>query len=380
MPVFILGVSLIVYVLAAYPLALALLARFRSKPIRKSPELRSVTVLLPVRNGEPWIREKLSSILNLDYPRELVQILVICDGCEDRTEAIVAEFAGQGAEAVSIPAGGKAVALNEGLSRARGEILFFTDVRQSLDPASLRNLVACFGDPTIGAVSGELVIRDGRTREEADVGLYWRYEKWIRKNLSRIDSVLGATGCIYAMRARLARPLAPGTILDDVDLPLAAFLEGYRVVLDESAVAYDYPAPLQCEFRRKMRTQAGIYQLLGARPRLLGPANRMWFHFVSHKLGRLALPWALLLVAGASFALPGYWAPAAVSAQVVFFTLAATDWMLPEGSLLKRLSSPARTFLVLMAATLCAAVIVLRPGKALWRETRIGIGAAGGAS
>jgi glycosyltransferase involved in cell wall biosynthesis len=380
MLVFILGLSLIVYVLAGYPTGVALLARFRARPIRKSLELLSVTVLLPVRNGEPWIREKLDSILALDYPRELVQILVICDGCEDGTERIVAEFSGRGVELVSIPASGKAAALNEGLKRARGEILFFTDVRQALDNGSLRNLIACLGDPTVGAASGELVIRDGRTREEADTGLYWRYEKWIRRNLSRIDSIPGATGCIYAMRARFARPLAPGTILDDVDLPLNAFFQGYRVVLDDSARAYDYPASLQHEFRRKMRTQAGIYQLLREHPRLLGPANRMWFHFVSHKLGRLALPWALLAVACSSFTLPGYWAPAAIAAQVGFYGLAAADRLLPEGWVVRRVSSPARTFVVLMAATFCAAVILVRPRKSLWRETRIGAGAAGSAS
>jgi biofilm PGA synthesis N-glycosyltransferase PgaC len=180
------------------------------------------------------------------------------------------------------------------------------------------------------------------------------------------------------MRASLARPLAPGTILDDVELPLAAFFRGYRVVLDDSARAYDYPASLQTEFRRKVRTLAGVYQLVVAHPRLLTPANRMWFHFVSHKLGRLALPWALLAVAAASFTLPGWWAAATLAAQALFYGFAAIDHRLPVNCAVRRLSSPARTFVVLMAATLCAASILVIPGRILWRETRIGAAGVSG--
>ena len=96
--------------------------------------------------------------------------------------------------------------MNTALAKANGEILFFTDVRQQFHPDSLANLVACFADPQVGVVSGELVIRDGSGIEEASVGLYWKYEKWIRKQLSRLDSIMGATGCIYAMRRELASP------------------------------------------------------------------------------------------------------------------------------------------------------------------------------
>src|SRR5205085_2641067 len=119
---------------------------------------------------------------------------------------------------------------------------------------------------------------------------------WFRKALSRNGSVMGATGAIYAMRRELAVPLPADTLCDDMYLPLAAFVRGYRVVFDESAKAFDYPTALQTEFRRKVRTLAGVFQIVGAFPWLLSPANPMWIHFVSHKLGRLLLPWALLLL------------------------------------------------------------------------------------
>lgn len=364
----------IAYVLFGYPLLLAWLARRASKPLQKRLEPRTVSILLPVRNGERWIGDKLNSILELNYPRELMEIIVVSDGSRDRTEELVEEFAPQGVKLVRIPRSGKAVALNTALERARGEIVFFTDVRQLLDPESLRNLVACFADPSVGAASGELIILASDSREEANVGLYWRYEKWIRKRLSRIDSVLGATGSIYAMRRSLVTSLPADTLLDDVHLPLAAFFRGYRVILEESAKAFDYPTSLETEFRRKVRTLAGVYQTIGAYPALLGPSNRMWIHFFSHKLGRLILPFALLVLALSSFGLPGVWGWAAPAGQAAFYALAVLDLWIPEAWLLKRLASPVRTFVVLMAAAFCAASFLVSPGRDLWKETRVSAG------
>jgi biofilm PGA synthesis N-glycosyltransferase PgaC len=370
---FIVSAALVLYVLLGYPVLLAVLARRRAAPVEKGPQRKTVSVLLPVHNGEAWIHQKLRSILALDYPRELVEILVLSDGSEDGTDDLVRQFAPQGVELIPLPHGGKAIALNEGLERARGEILFFTDVRQALDPASLSRLVACFADPRVGVASGELVIRRGDTPEEANVGAYWRYEKWIRKHQSRIDSMLGATGCIYAMRSRLAEPLARDTILDDVDLPLGAFFQGYRIVMEESARAYDYPTSLESEFRRKVRTLAGVYQTLTRHPRLLTPRNRMWIHYVSHKLGRLLLPWALLVLVASSFGLPGVWRTAALAAQAAFYGLAILDAVLPDAFPLKRLTSPARTFVVLMAAAWCAAFFPLLPRRRLWQTTEVNV-------
>ncbi len=375
------AVGVVVWVVAGYPLLLAWLARRRSVPTVKRFEPRTVSILLPVRNGEAWIRNKLESILALNYPRHLLQVIVVSDGSEDQTERIALEYARRGVEVVPAPHGGKALALNEAMRRATGEILFFTDVRQRLDPDSLRNLVACFADPRIGAVSGELVILGGKTREEAATGLYWKYEKWIRRRLSRLDSIPGATGAIYAMRAELARPIPAGTLLDDVAMPLGAFFRGYRVILDETARAYDYPTTLETEFRRKVRTQAGVYQALALFPALLSPGrNRMWFHFVCHKLGRLALPWALIAIFALSFGLPPWWRELALGGQVLFYGLAALDPLLSERSRLKRLSSPVRTFVVLMAAAALAISALFVSQSKLWRETRVAVGKAQGAA
>ena len=137
---------------------------------------------------------------------------------------------------------------------------------------------------------------------------------------SRISIRLpGATGCIYAMRRALAAPLPAGCLLDDVHLPMLAFLAGYRLILEENAKAFDVSTTLDTEFRRKVRTQAGVYQILFAFPQLLWASNRMWFHFMSHKVARLLLPFAILIALVSSFALPGIWARLAVAGEALFF-------------------------------------------------------------
>jgi cellulose synthase/poly-beta-1,6-N-acetylglucosamine synthase-like glycosyltransferase len=366
--IFLLSAAYIGYVLFGYPAILGLLARWRCRPVKRAPCEPTVSVLLPVHNGEPWIAAKLDSLLALDYPRDRLQIIVISDGSTDRTEEIARQYAAQGVELLRLPRGGKAQALNAGMKRASGEVLFLTDVRQPLEPESLRNLTACLADPAVGAVSGELVILDDDTREKANVGLYWRYEKWIRKRLSQVDSVLGATGAIYIIRKSLARPMPPSTLLDDVYLPLGAFFSGYRVVFEESAIAYDRATVLDTEFRRKVRTLAGVYQIVRYFPHLISFQNRMWFHFLSHKIGRLFLPYALLALAISSFWLPAPWRTLALGSQAGFYALAAIDRRLPDSLPLKRLSSPACTFVVLVAAALCAIAIFFVPTQSLWKS------------
>lgn len=367
--VFLASTGAAVYILFLYPL---LLRFWPGRPAgditpRLPGDLPSVSVILAVRNGEQWIRRKLESIAGLDYDETKMQVIVASDGSTDGTERAVREFTARPIELLVLPPGGKASAINAALERATNDILFFTDVRQDLDPAALKELVRLFEDPQVGVASGELIIRSGDTVEERNVGLYWEYEKWFRKQHSRIDSVMGATGAIYAMRRRLARPLPPFTILDDVYLPMAAFFQGYRILFSDRALAYDVPTALDSEFRRKVRTQAGVYQLLGQYPELLGPRNRMWIHFVSHKLGRLLLPFLLIAIAVSSAFLSPAAATAAIAAQAVFYGLALLDPVLPRP--LKPVSSVIRTFVVLLAAALVAASILFRSAESFWRPS-----------
>jgi biofilm PGA synthesis N-glycosyltransferase PgaC len=185
-----------------------------------------------------------------------------------------------------------------------------------------------------------------------------------------MDSIFGATGAVYAMRREFAEPLPPGTLLDDVHLPLRAFFRGRRLILDDTAKAFDDPVGLESEFRRKMRTQAGVYQLIRQFPQLVSPANRMWLHFISYKLGRLMLPFALLLIFLLSFFLPEPWSAIMIGVQALFYALAVADLIVPERNFLKRITSPVRAFVVLVAAALCAIVVWFVPPENLWKPTR----------
>jgi len=368
---FLAGAGFALYIVAGYPLLLAVLAWWRPKPVHKRFTDKTVTVLLAVYNGEKWIRTKLESILRLDYPRLRMQILVISDGSMDQTDSLVKEFGAEGVELLRVPHGGKAAALNAGMAQATGEVLFFTDVRQQLEPDALRQLVTCLGDPAVGGASGHVVFVKSDGGGEADVGLYWRFEKWLRDKLTAVDSLLVATGCVYALRRELARPLPDAALIDDAYLPLAAIFGGYRFVFERQAIAYDYPTQLDVEFQRKVRTLAGLFQLVGSYPRLLNVLTRVGFHFFSYKLGRLLLPYALLLMAVSGFWLPRPWAEAAIGAQVLLYGLAAVDHWVPAGFAMKRLSAACRTFVVLIAAAFCAGAVLFVPASGLWKETRV---------
>jgi poly-beta-1,6-N-acetyl-D-glucosamine synthase len=359
----------VVYIVAGYPIVLYFLAQRSTQLVAKDTQARSVSVILPVLDGEKWVGDKLNSILSLDFPPELMEVIVVSDGSTDQTDEIVRHFNDPRVRFLRVPRGGKAQALTAGMNLARNEILFFTDVRQPLERTSLTHLVACFCDPRVGAVSGELVLLKGSKLSEENSGLYWRYEKWIRGKLSQIDSVPGATGCIYAMRRELAIPV-PGHILaDDVYLPISAFLKGYRIVFEESAKAFDQPMPLKTEYRRKVRTLAGVYQVIAAFPALLGPRNRMWFHFMSHKAGRLLLPWMLLANLVTSFYLPSGLRIVALGSYGVLFALALFDGAVPERLFIKRATSAAGMFVGLMAATLFAVSIFVLPNRYFWKVT-----------
>jgi cellulose synthase/poly-beta-1,6-N-acetylglucosamine synthase-like glycosyltransferase len=365
--------ALAFYLLIGYPILLA--RSRRSAPlVRKDPAFQpTVTILVAVHNGAEFIRKKIESILALDYPAHLREILILSDGSTDGTESIVQTFADQGVQLMSLLRAGKASAINAGLARAKGEILFFTDVRQALDPQALSHLTANFADPTVGAVTGELkLLNPARAGEQADMELYWKFELWARTRHSRIDSIFSVTGCIYALRRLLAEPLPTDTIADDGTCSLRAFFRGYRVVFDPAAVAYDYPAAPGGEFRRRLRTLAGLWQLFARFPKLYTSTNRMRFHFLSYKFGRLALPWTLLLIWISTLALPpSSWRNFLLLDESLFLALALLDRIIPASFPLKRISSPARTFLAMNLAALLSVLIFFVPPEVLWRPTRM---------
>ena len=374
MPVsgFVLCAAFVIYVLIGYPVLLAIWAALFPKPIWKIFTPRQVSVIVPVRNGEAWVKRKLDSLLASNYPAEMLKILVVSDGSTDETNSLVLNYPDERVRLMELPAGGKATAVTKAMAAVDGEILVLTDVRQTFDRDAIRFLVSCFADQKVGVVTGELVIREGSSQEEFNTGLYWKYEKWIRRNLNRINAMLGATGSIYAIRRELTVTIPPDILLDDVYVPFTAAFRGYRIYFEDQAKAYDLPTSLKSEFWRKVRTQAGVYQILQRFPALLSPMNSRFIHFLSHKFGRLMLPYAMLGTLIFSFFLPASWRLPVLLAQALFYGLAILDPVIPEKNPAKRLSAVTRAFIVLVAAAACAVNVFFRPAQQLWKETKVG--------
>jgi biofilm PGA synthesis N-glycosyltransferase PgaC len=287
------------YTYVGYPL----LAWLRSKLKRRSPFknqfLPRISILVVAHNEARRIRARIENLLALDYPRELLEIVIASDASTDGTAEIARDFALSGIRVVHFDQHrGKPAVLNEVVPQLQGEFVVLMDARQRIDSKALLALIANFSDQRVGAVSGELLLDQGDGQTGAGMGFYWRYEKFIRFHESRVDSTVGVTGALYAFRHRLFRPIPPDTLLDDVLIPMQIVRQGYRVLFEPDAVAYDTVAPTaQAELTRKVRTIAGNFQLFWREGWLLNPrANRLWFQTLSHKFCRLLGPLCLAAI------------------------------------------------------------------------------------
>lgn len=319
---------LLAYTYAGYPLLIALLARWRPRPIRKAAFTPDITIVIVVYNEAGRIERKLENCLNLDYPRERVAIVVISDGSTDDTVRRAERFADRGVSVYAFDQRrGKAACLNEAMAACRTDFVVLADTRQRFQAGAVRQLLMNFADETVAVVSGELVFEDDSpTGFSGGVDAYWRYEKFIRQQESACGSVVGVTGAIYAIRRSAFQPIPDGVILDDVLIPMNAVQAGGRVVFESAAVAYDTPSrDPDRERRRKIRTLAGNYQLLQRRPALLNPwVNPLWWQLVSHKVLRLAAPFLMLILLLSNLFLIGLsWLYAVLlSAQLAVYGLA----------------------------------------------------------
>jgi poly-beta-1,6-N-acetyl-D-glucosamine synthase len=330
------SVLLLLYVYAGYPLLIHLWARLRPKPSIDRDIQPTISILVVVHNEGYRLIRRLENLLTLDYPTDRFDVLVGSDGSDDETDVLAGSFRHPRLRMLTFPMRrGKAAVLNDLVQAARGEIIVMADARQRFAQDALQHLVRHFADPTVGAVSGELMLTRNinGTAVGDGVGFYWRYEKLIRSSESLTDSTVGATGAIYAIRRELFEPVPSDIILDDVLIPLRITARGYRVLFEPRARAYDRAAGSAAEeFTRKVRTIAGNFQLLTREPWLFNPLrNRIWFQTVSHKVLRLMGPFLLAGVLGANLALlqsPFY--RLSLVAQVFFYLAALGGYLLRD--------------------------------------------------
>jgi len=365
-----LGLIFVAY--AGYPIWLYFRARFRPRPVRRASIFPRVTILLAVHNEQKYLRAKLHNLAALDYPADRAEVIVVSDGSTDETNKILAAWENANRRTVILPSHcGKATALNHGVAEAKGEIIVFTDARQTIASDALKNLVANFGDPSVGCVSGELILGpDPNTASSRGIGLYWRLEKKIRHWEGLAGSTVGATGAFYAVRRNLLVPLPQETILDDVYIPFQVVRQGRRVVFEPKALAWDdlVPSPKQ-EFRRKVRTLIGNYQLLQLAPWVLRRSNPLRFQFIFHKLLRLLVPIALVGLLLSTFWLRKEIYELALLLQLVFYSLAALSIFRAKAGIVSRLSDIPLAFIVLNTAAAVAFFYFVMGKKAVWERS-----------
>jgi cellulose synthase/poly-beta-1,6-N-acetylglucosamine synthase-like glycosyltransferase len=343
--------ALVAYAYFGYAILLWLQLHLRRRPTIKSPIAPNVTIIIAARNEEANLPIKLENLRQLDYPQDRIQIVIASDGSTDRTASILHEHADRICPVILDQSHGKACALNAAVQRASGEILVFLDVRQLVDANAISELVSCFADSTVGAVSGELLLESSFGAPASDaLGIYWKIEKIVRRLESASGSVVGVTGAIYAIRRELYTEMPPGTILDDVFIPMHVARAGMRVIFQPSAIARDKLfSEKGKEFSRKVRTLTGNYQLLSLAPWLLSPANPLLFRLVSHKLLRLKVPLLLLLMLLASAISSGVFYRSVFWLQILFYALAVIGALRPSTRKYKPIAI-ANTFVLLNVA------------------------------
>ena len=354
--VFWLSLGLLVYVYAGYPVVALVRARLRPRPVARAAERRhhpatipfpdrrrhalepAVSIVVVAYNEAASIAARLENLFALDYPPDRLEIIVGSDGSTDNTVELALRYQPFGVRVHAFnERSGKPAVLNALVPHASGEIVLFADARQRFEPATLRALVANFTDPTVGAVSGELMLETepGTSNAGHGAAFYWHYEKMIRLAESRADSTVGATGAIYAIRRSLFVPIPDDTLLDDVLIPLRIVQQGYRVVFEPAARAFDRPSATAAqEFGRKARTIAGTFQLFFRERWLFNPwRNRLWFATMSHKGIRLLLPvlhaGALVANIVAASVSPYHWL---LGAQAVFYGAAIAGAIQQRGT------------------------------------------------
>lgn len=339
---------IIVYIFVGYPFLLRQLARRIELIPMANQHCPSITAVFVVHNEQAVVAQKIQNILSQHYPAEKLQVLVVDDASNDKTAEIIASFNTPRLRYLKMAQrSGKPAGLNLALSAIDSELIFFLDARQHIEDHATRYLSEWFADPSIGAVSGELMLRQHQNGFSQGIDGYWRYEKAIRKAEAKIASVAGATGAIYMLRRTCFRPIPDDTLLDDVLIPMHCAAQGYRVLFDERAIAWDVPSadPVR-EKQRKIRTIRGNYQVLMRHWRWCLPfGHPIWWQFLSHKILRLTAPFVALahFVFALALALHGQswalWYCALLIAVVALYPLSLRWSFLTRGKPLRLLSA-----------------------------------------
>jgi len=348
----------LVWTHVAYPLAAALLARVRPRPVRSESIEPTVTVIVAAYNEEAVIERRLENLLALDYPAEKLAFVVTSDASSDRTHDLVERFRPRVALIVN-DRGGKVAAQNRAVREATSEIVAFSDANATWAPDALRILVRKFADPEVAYVMGRLNYADAEGGNQE--GLYWRYETWLRAKESELGSVTGGYGSIYAVRRDDYAEVDP-RFGHDLAFPYLMVQRGRRAVYEPGANAFEKPTPTnEAEFRRKVRMFEHCW-LITLRGRMLRGVPPVYLlEMFSHRILRYGsgILHVALLAASVALIREGWLYQLALTGQLLLLAAAAVGVGL------------ARYYVLVTWATLVALWNYLRRGvPATWTPPR----------
>lgn len=302
--IFWLSAAALIYTYLGYPLLVALVGTIRPRTQRRSAFEPAVSVIITAYNEERDLAAKLENTLALDYPRELLEIIVASDASSDRTDEIAREFASRGVRIYRQPQRlGKTTAQNAAVERARGEILLFSDATTMYRPDVLRAMMPNFVDPTVGCVAGRLIYIDptGSSVGRGAVS-YWSYETFLKKHESRACSLIGASGCLYAVRRSAYLPLYPEAHGDFI-IATKMIQQGLRTVFEPEAICIEETnRRIDNELKMRVRVITQTYTDLWRHRRMLNPFHSGFYavQLLSHKVMRYLVPLFLLAILAAS--------------------------------------------------------------------------------
>ncbi|SDC07524.1 Glycosyltransferase, catalytic subunit of cellulose synthase and poly-beta-1,6-N-acetylglucosamine synthase [Candidatus Frackibacter sp. WG12] len=303
MVLFLVSLIFIFYTYMGYPLILIIYSKIFNQVTQKKDVIDyfpKVSLVIAAYNEEKVIEEKINNCLELEYPNDKLEILIGSDGSTDRTNEIIKKYAGDLIQFYNITdRGGKTNVLNTLVPKAKGEIIVFSDANTLYEVNALKEIVQPFVSSEVGGVCGNLkFINPNNNVGGKGEGVYWKYEKLLKRIESKIHSVIGANGGIYAIRKKLFRFIPTNTIIDDFVISMTVIKQGYRLLYEDKAIAYeDTSLSLSDEFKRKIRIGAGDYQSIKILKSLLWFEDlKVSFAFWSHRIFRWLIPFCLIIL------------------------------------------------------------------------------------
>jgi len=296
--VFVAAMAMIAFIYVGYPALMFALSLILRRPVRRDDITPRVSVIIAAYNEERDIEAKLKNTLAFDYPRDRLEIIVASDCSTDRTDEIVRGYSAQGVILRRQPERfGKTVAQNRAVKFTSGEIMVFSDATTICESGAIRKIVRNFADPEVGCVAGQLIYADASS---SAVGKgcrsYWRYEKFLKRCESQVGSLIGVSGCLYAVR-RICHARLASDMIDDFVIAAEIHLQGLRTVYEPEAIAVeDVNLRAKDEFRMRVRVIKQTLSALHRYRHMLNPFRHKMFAFqmIAHKALRYAIPFPLI--------------------------------------------------------------------------------------